>query len=88
VDTAAKTVAVSSGSVLNIEVPSGSVNGINRDFSLANIPTGPLNVRIHVSALTLHPGVHFTITVGAGAAAIRFVVDPPMTGESFWAEVW
>lgn len=57
------------------EIPSGTVNGLNGTFTLAQTPYSQKAVMIWQNGLMLLYGVHFTVVVAT--KTITFVTPPP-----------
>lgn len=57
------------------EVPSGSLDGINTVFTLANEPSPASSLQLYINGLRMHSGVDFTLT-GNTITLIGFIPGP------------
>ena len=69
---------VASGDMVFGEVPAGTVNGVNADFTIATPALSANHIRVYVDGLRQKETNDYTI---AAASAITFSTNPPETGQ-------
>lgn len=64
------------------EAPSGTVNGSNVTFTLANTPIASATVQLYLDGLILTQGAGKNYTISSGTITMA---SAPAAGQSFWA---
>ncbi|HTS77452.1 MAG TPA: hypothetical protein VMG40_14670 [Bryobacteraceae bacterium] len=60
------------------ETPSGSINGTNNTFTLANVPSPPASLDLYLNGLLMKPAVDYTLS---GNAISFLTASTPQTGD-------
>jgi hypothetical protein len=63
------------------EIPSGSINGSNTTFTLANSPSPASSLRLHKNGLRLLPTTHYSLSGSTITIAVA-----PATGDNLVAD--
>jgi hypothetical protein len=61
------------------ETPTGTINGSNKVFTLANIPVDPLSVAVHLNGVFQRPTTDYSIS----GTTITFVTAPALGQDVF-----
>lgn len=62
------------------EIPSGTINGINQIFKLANIPNPPASLSLFLSGKKLTQGIGYTLSGNAITMGAGYVPNPASGG--------
>lgn len=66
-------------SFVDQEIPGGAVDGVNRGFTLANIPDPTSSLYVWWKGVLLSQGVHYMLAQASGSGPVMFSFMPNIT---------